>query len=166
MSPNETTATIAIRLDVKLKRRVEKAAELAGLSVTRFVTNTLSDAVAASCPTCSRAAVTAVPAALAPNFEVFLSEVRQNLAIPIVVMTVEGGLPKSYWVRLSEGRQIRTPGSGILSVAVYDPATGAEGRAFQIPRAHIVGWDFDQLGEKHKVNLARGWVDGANKPSR
>lgn len=154
---------MTLRIDSDLKGAAEKAAEAQGISLTEFVQRSLRSATTPVCSHCGRSAAPAVmPAGFSEGFNQFLEELpKYGAAIPLVLITEEGGHPVVYWARLDMGsRRNALANSGVVMVHVIFDRDRDKSQTIGIPRAWIAGWSADQDARLYQTYRSLGYIDG------
>lgn len=157
------TATLTIRLDETLKKRVEDMAEAEDRSTTEYVVRALKERLDVQCPSCGRSSgINTLPVGLTPAFQKWLADGRSGKAeggrVPFYITVNDGGQRSVYW-----GNH-RAMNKGIVGAVPMDLflENAPSGSAFgtSIPLGVITGWNWDMDGNEYRRLLAIGYGDG------
>lgn len=150
------SSTLTIRIDEDLKRMIEQAAAAEDRSITDFVIRAAKLRMSSQCPRCGQVGSAGLaPAGLTPAMDQFIELVKSkpNGRIPILITTVEGGVPRAYNGCLKENEDHR----GTVVLSLED-----SGITLPIPRGVITGWDWDQDARHHNALVRFGGYQSGN----
>ena len=155
------TATLTIRIDPKIKHQLEVAAAANTRSITEFVVRAVKARITPQCPTCGRSDLpNTLSAGFTPDFAAFLEKVKTESSgyIPIVLATIEVGERRVYRGKLRPDEDH----GGAVALWIDGSVRNGSEVTMRIPRGSIVGWCFDQTGDRLRSFLSQGYSDGTN----